>query len=141
MLPGAPDELSVYATEGYWRGDSLTIRRFTMRADGFVSLEASLAGGEVVTRPLVFEGNELRINFSASAAGSVKVELLRDEEDLAVEGFALADCREVLGDDLDRRVVWNGSPDVSQLSGLPIRLRFTLRDADLFAFRFAKAQG
>jgi hypothetical protein len=46
------------------------------------------------------------------------------------------DCREVLGDDLERRVVFNGSPDISRLAGLPIRLRFLLKDADLFAFRF-----
>ena len=97
-------------------------------------------GGELVTKPLVFSGSELVLNFSASAAGSVKVEILQDEEDLPVEGHTLDDCREILGDDLERRVVWNGSPDVSRLAGVPIRLRFVMKDADLFAFGFRDAQ-
>jgi hypothetical protein len=45
----APPELSLYATEGYWEGISTEIRRYTLRIDGFVSLQAPLAGGEVVT--------------------------------------------------------------------------------------------
>lgn len=133
---GAPDELSIYVVEGYWRGESLNLRRYTMRQDGFVSVQAPASGGELVTRPLVFTGSELRLNFSASAAGSVKVEILQDQEDLPLAGYTLDDCREILGDDLDRRVVWSGSPDVSQLAGLPVRLRFVLSDADLFAFQF-----
>lgn len=133
---GAPDELSIYAIEGYWRGESLNLRRYTLRQDGFVSAQASANGGELITRPLVFDGHELVLNFSASAAGSVKVEILQDEEDLPLEGYTLADCREILGDDLERRVVWNGSADVSGLAGLPIRLHFVMRDADLFAFQF-----
>ena len=64
------------------------------------------------------------------------MEILQDEEDLPIEGYALGDCREILGDDLERRVVWKGSPDVSRLAGLPIRLRFVMKDADLFAFGF-----
>ena len=133
---GAPDELSIYATEGYWRGESLNLRRYTLRMDGFVSVSARFSGGELVTRPLVFSGGELVLNFSASAAGSLRVEILRDQEDVPVEGFAMADCREVLGDDLERRVVWSGSPDVSRLAGVPVRLRFMLKDADLYAFQF-----
>lgn len=135
-IEGAPDEISLYAAEGYWRGDSLNIRRYTLRMDGFVSIQARLSGGELITRPLVFSGHELTLNFSASAAGSLAVEILQDEEELPVEGYRLTDCRWVLGDDLNRRVVWKGGPDVSRLAGIPIRLRFVLKDADLFAFRF-----
>ena len=51
-------------------------------------------------------------------------------------GFALADCHEVYGDDLERAVAWKGNPDLGALAGKPVRLRFELRDADLYSYRF-----
>ncbi len=135
---GAPDELSIYVSEGYWRGESMNLRRYTLRVDGFASVQAPLSGGELVTKPLIFAGNRLRVNFSASAAGSVQVEILRDQMNEPVAGFELDECVELLGDDLERVVRWSGGPDVSSLQGVPVRLRFVLRDADLYAFQFVK---
>ena len=54
----------------------------------------------------------------------------------ALGGFSLDDCIELLGDDLERTVRWSGGSDVSHLAGIPIRMRFVLRDADLYAFQF-----
>ena len=133
---GAPDELSIYTSEGNWRGESMSLRRYTLRVDGFVSVQAPLSGGELITKPLIFDGGQLRVNFSASAAGSVRVELLRDQMNTPIEGFSLDDCIELLGDDLERTVRWSTGSDVSNLAGIPIRLRFVLRDADLYAFQF-----
>ena len=53
-----------------------------------------------------------------------------------LEGYGLDDCDEVYGDSLARTVTWNGSEDVSALAGTPVRLRFLLRDADLYSLRF-----
>ncbi len=136
IFAGAPNELSIYAKEGYWRGDSTTLRRYTLRLDGFASVQAPLSGGELVTKPLIFEGRELVLNFSASAAGSIRVELLRDQMDVPIEGFTLGDCVEVLGDDVERVVRWSGGHDLSRLSGIPVRLRIMLKDADLYSLRF-----
>ena len=136
LFEGAPDELSIYVSEGYWRGESMNLRRYTLRVDGFASVQAPLSGGELVTKPLIFAGSRLRINFSASAAGSVHVEILRDQMNTPIEGFSLDDCIELLGDDLERIVRWSGGSDLSHLEGVPIRLRFVLRDADLYAFQF-----
>ena len=135
-ISGAPDELSFYVREGYWRGEASSLRRYTMRVDGFASVQAPLSGGELVTKPVVFAGNRLRVNFSASAAGSVRVEILRDQMDTPVAGFGLDDCIELLGDDLERVVRWSGGPDVGSLEGVPVRLRFVLQDADLYSFQF-----
>ncbi|MCY3990172.1 MAG: hypothetical protein OXF50_02970 [Caldilineaceae bacterium] len=137
-IDGAPDEISLYLTEGYWRGESLNLRRYTLRIDGFVSVQAPLSGGEVVTKALIFAGRQLILNFSASAAGSIRVEILRDQMDAPIAGFTLDDCVEVLGDDLARVVRWADGPDVSRLAGIPVRLRFVLKDADLFSFRFSE---
>lgn len=137
FLDNAPDELSIYTTEHYYRGEASKLRRFTVRMDGFVAANAPLAGGELVTRPLVFAGKELGINFSTSAAGSVRVEI-QNAAGSAVEGFALEDCEEIFGDEIEKVVKWEGGGDVSRLAGKPVRLRFALQDADLYAFRFVE---
>ncbi len=134
-IPGAPNELSVYATEGYWTGKGSQLRRHTLRIDGFVSVNAPLSGGQFVTKPLLFTGKELVMNFSTSAAGSVRVEI-QDAVGKPIEGFALDDCPEIFGDSIEQAVAWKGGADVSKLAGKPIRLRFVLSDADLYSFRF-----
>lgn len=138
LFEGAPDELSMYVSEGYWRGQGVSQRRYTLRMDGFASLHAPPSGGDMITKPISFSGSNLELNFSASAAGSVRVEILHGQVDLAVEGFGIADCIELLGDDLDRTVRWKNGADVSALSGEQVRLRFVLQDADVFAFRFVE---
>ncbi|MCA9444925.1 MAG: hypothetical protein KC964_29330, partial [Candidatus Omnitrophica bacterium] len=70
-----PSELSIYVSEGSWRTGETRERRYTLRIDGFVSVHAPLPVGELVTKPIVFSGNRLQINYSSSAAGSVRVEL------------------------------------------------------------------
>ena len=40
------------------------------------------------------------------------------------------------GDSLDRTISWQGKTDTSSLAGKPVRLRFQLNDADVYAFQF-----
>jgi hypothetical protein len=134
-LPGGGCELSFYATEGYWRGAGSTIRRYTLRPDGFVSLNAPLSGGTLVTHPVRFEGQRLSLNLSTSAAGSIRVEV-QDEEGQVLPGFALDDCWEIVGDTLDYTVRWKQGTEVRAQAGTPVRLRIELKDADLFALQF-----
>jgi hypothetical protein len=94
-----------------------------------------LSGGELLTKPLVFEGSELVMNYSTSAAGSVQVEL-QDAQGVPLPGFALADSEVMCGDSLEQPMLWRGNPDLRALSGTPVRLRFVLKDADLFSLRF-----
>ena len=134
-LPSAPPELSMYATEGYWRGNSTTFRRYTIRTDGFVSVQAPFSGGEVVTKPFVFSGSRLTLNMSTSGAGSIRAEVQKDSGQ-PVEGLSLTDCHEVIGDELARTVRWKSGADLSAMAGKPVRLRFALSDADLYAMQF-----
>ena len=135
-VPGAPNEWSIYSTEGYYEGAMNHVRRFTVRMDGFVSVNAPLAGGEIVTRPLTFRGSRLELNVSTAAAGAMRVEI-QTPEGRPVQGFAAADCEEIWGDAIERNVLWKDQPDLAALAGQPIRLRFTMNDADLYSFRFA----
>lgn len=132
--PDAPPELSLYAPENHWKREE-RLRRHTIRIDGFASLHARRAPGEVVTKPIVVAGGELTLNFSTSAAGSVRVEL-QEADGTPIPGFALDDCDELFGDSLDRAATWKCRADVSRIAGRPIRLRLVLSDADVYSFQF-----
>jgi hypothetical protein len=45
-------------------------------------------------------------------------------------------CPEIIGDEIARVVARKAGPDVSRLAGQPVRLRFAMKDADLFALQF-----
>ncbi|MSU64554.1 MAG: hypothetical protein EXS38_00265 [Opitutus sp.] len=137
-IPDAPDEISLYATEGYWLGKANKLRRFTLRPDGFVSMRAAFAGGGFTTKPLTFRGDRLELNFSTSGAGTIRVEI-QDAGGRPIEGHALADCGEVFGDQLDRTVTWRHGSDVGKLAGQVVRLHFAMSDADLYSFQFQPA--
>src|SRR5262249_4301803 len=132
--PEAPPELSIYFIEDNWKRPT-RLRRYTLRIDGFVALHATQKSGEFVSRPLVFRGKKLSLNFATSAAGNLRVEL-QDAAGTPLPGFTLAECDEIFGDTLERTVTWKEKADVSSLAGRPIRLRVVLREADLFSLRF-----
>jgi len=116
------------------------VRRYSLRLDGFVSANAPLSGGEVVTRPLIFDGGNLVLNVETSAAGDVQVEI-QDANGQPIEGYALADCPPILCDSLCHVVRWRlRGGDLRPLAGRPVRVRFVLRDADLYAFQFVPYQ-
>ena len=119
-----------------WRLPSVHIRRYTLRPDGFVSVQAGYRSGSVITKPFRFAGNELHLNLSTSAVGWIKIEL-QDEAGQPLPGFTSADCPEVFGDKLDALVRWKGGADVGLLAGKTVRIRFHMNDADLYSFQFA----
>ena len=129
-------EISFLVNHGYWQEYKSFVQRYSIRPDGFVSLHAPYAGGQVVTKPLTFAGSALLLNYATSAAGSLKVEL-QDEAGDAIAGFRLADCQELIGNSLEQTVSWKGG-SLEKLAGKVIRIRFVLRDADLYALQFTK---
>ena len=136
VVQTGPAEMSVYVNQDYAQ-PTAHLRRYSLRLDGFASVRADYAGGELVTKPLTFDGSELSINFSTSAAGGIKVEI-QDENGKPIPGFTLADAREQIGNEINRIVTWKGGSDVSSLSGKPVRLKFVMKDADLYSLQFVK---
>lgn len=126
IMQTAPHELSIYVSGG---------RRYTLRPDGFASIHATAEGGDIVTKPVIFRGGQLVVNYSTSAAGALAVEIQHANGE-PVSGFALADCKPAHGDELERRIEWKGGRHLAALAGQPVRLRFALTEADLFAFQF-----
>jgi len=139
IVQSGETEISIYFAEHYdnYPADAIVpqLRRCTLRLDGFVSVNAPYAGGEFVTRPLVFEGGNLVINYATSAVGSVKVEV-QDAGGKPIPGFTLDDAVEIWGDEIERIVAWKDGYDVGRLAGRAVRLRFAMTDADLYAIRF-----
>lgn len=138
------DELWQYSTvsphthHGFFKrlaGTDGGIRRLVQRLDGFVSVDVGADGGEVVTPLITFDGDRLQINVDCSAAGEVWVELL-DEERRPIPGFTRADAVSVDMNGVAQEVWWKTGPDVSRLAGKPVRVRFDMRSAKLFAFQF-----
>lgn len=142
--PDSDTQLSLYVAKetGY---KSHHLARYTLRYDGFISVNAPFAwerdhygrakGAELLTKPLIFSGKRLFINYSTGAAGSVRVEM-QDENGKSVEGRTLKDCPDIIGDEIEHEVKWKGGSDLSNLAGKAIRLRLVMFDADLYSIRF-----
>jgi len=137
IVENSPTEWSMYITEHYRHAPIPTrMRRLAIRPWGFVALHADYSGGEMLTKPFTFTGSELRLNAATSAAGSIQVEIL-NAQGHSLPGYTLADMTPWYGDALDAPMGWKVGYDLSRLASQPIRLRVVLKDADLFALRFA----
>lgn len=137
VVPTGPAEMSLYKQAHYAQPSGHLVRH-TLRTDGFVSVNAPFAGGEMSTRPFAFSGRQLVVNFSTGAAGGLRAEL-QNEAGEPLPGFSLADAVEQVGDEIERVVTWKGGGDVSRWAGRTVRLRFVLKDADLYSLRFRPA--
>jgi hypothetical protein len=87
------------------------IFRARLRVDGFVSVDE----GRLTTRPLVLEGQNLRVN----AVGPVRVEVLGQKD----EALAAAT---IDGDSVKHAVEFNGKPLGTIAAGIQPRLRFAV---------------
>ena len=120
---------------GDWPGEMGGIGLATLGRDRFVARSADGAGGELITHPLRFEGNRLTVN--AAIHGHLRIEL-QHPDGTPIPRYRMEDCEALVGDALDHAVTWAGGTDVSALASEAIRLRFDVRDADLYAFRFER---
>lgn len=128
-LPGAPNEISLYAGRGY-RSDHVRICRYTIRMDGFFSWRCDYTPGKLLTKPFTFEGNTLSVNFATSGAGYVQIRMT-DADGNPLEGY---DSGRLFGDSVDRTVRFEKS--LADLNGKDVRMELSMRDADLYSFCF-----
>lgn len=134
IVESAPGEWSMYISEHY-RWPENRIRRLVLPRHRLAAMHAGPRGGEFTTRPVVSTGRRLVLNYATSAAGSVQVEI-QDENGRPLPGHALGDMAPLFGDELDAVATWKTAATLPSLDGKPVRLRFVLKDADLFALRF-----
>ena len=114
------------------------IYRVTQRLDGFVSVDADIHGGELLTPPVTFAGSRLLLNADCPGLGEIWVELA-DAAGAALAGYSMDEAISIDRNGTAQEVWWRNGPDVAPLAGRPIRLRIKMRSAKLYAMRFADA--
>ena len=124
-----PDGMSVYFTEHNYRDHR--IRRAAVRRHGFVSLSAGWNGGVAVTKTFLYQGGDLRLNYSTSAAGHVKAWLTGADTPLVISENAFA----LYGDCLNEAYPLDCK---EKFIGKEIRLCFELKDADVYSYQFKR---
>ena len=103
--------------------------------DRFISQRAGDKVGTITTKPFNLEGDTLEVNVDARA-GWVRIELL-DEMDKLISGYSGEEAKKYKGvDELRLRPKWKTGDDLLRLKGITIKLRFTLQNAKLYAFKF-----
>jgi len=127
---------------GGWDGPHNTSRRrsgiglASLRKQGFVSLDAGESPGVVTTEPFTPTNQPLVVNADAEG-GTVRVELLGDDGK-PLPGYSAAECEPLTGDGVEQRIRWRNHD--TPPADATVRLRFQLRNASLYAFRWAETE-
>lgn len=101
--------------------------RYALRIDGFKSLHANYYGAKVVTKPLIFNGSKMILNFETSVLGNIYV-IITDKDGNSIRSL------EVFGNSVNREVVFE--QDISGFSGKEVVITFEMQEADIYSFLF-----
>ena len=133
MIDSGKEYYNLYTIDRHFSfGVERPLNRYEIRKDGFACYMADGYEKELVTKPLVFDGSELHLNFATSAFGYIYVSVL-DKNGNELSG---GESVEVFGDNIDRRVVFPEGFALEAFAGKAVRLRFRMRDAKLFSMKF-----
>ena len=97
-----------------------------MPLDRYVSREASINMGTLITKPLLLKTASMTVN--ANVVGEMRIRLL-DCGGSVLSGF---DWIEIEGDDIAHKISWKGS--LESLGEDPVQIEFQLKDAQIFGF-------
>lgn len=107
-----------------------------LRRDGFASMSIKNKKGFLITRPLIFKGKHLFVNVN-SKEGELKVEIL-DKKGRVILPFTSNNCTPLHVDSTIQKISWKNNKDLGKLAGKPIKLRFLLKNGDLYSFWISK---
>jgi hypothetical protein len=116
----------------------------TIRRDGYVSLRAGTTAETLVTKPLIFAGNRLLLNADCQS-GAIHVEVVDAAPkpltdffgDPAIPELAFDRCQALEKSGVAQEAHWANGASLAARAGKPVRLRFRIRNADLYGFQFA----
>ncbi len=131
VVPITEDEMSFYVGSNY-TAPNAHLRRYGLRTDGFSSVHAGYTPGMLRTKPLTVSDNKLQLNYSTSAAGSISVQVID------AKGQVAGTSEELVGNSIDGNVAWKDGFDLAKLAGQKVQLKFTMKDADLYALAFVR---
>ena len=135
LVPTSPTELSLYVNQDYAQPTS-HVRRYSLRLDGVASVRAAATEGLLLTKPFIYAGQALKINFSTSAGGGIRF-ILENASGQPGDTRSGQESLEQIGNEIERVVTWKNDNAVRSLSGKPVQLRIMLKDADLYSFQFS----
>ena len=131
LIDSGREYYNIYTIDRHFSfGYPRPLTRYEIRKDGFACYAAGGSEATLLTKPIIFDGGTLHLNFETSAYGYIYVSVL-DERGNALTGESV----EVYGNTIDRRVVFEGF-DLSSLAGKSVRLKFRMRDASLYSMKF-----
>jgi hypothetical protein len=141
VIPTA-DEIRIYSSAA--EGEHAQVRSqpesnqgalllHTLRPDGFVYLAPDGGRGELITRPLLWQAGEPRLNIQAPC-GEVRVQIL-DAEGQPLAGYRYEDCQPFRGDCFGWSPAWRDGRHVAALHDRVVRLQVKLTNARLYAIR------
>ena len=134
LVQTGPAEMSFYLAQ-HFAQPTAHMKRFSVRLDGLGSVNAPYTGGEMVTKPLIVSGTELRLNYATSATGTIRVEI-QETDGEPIPGYSLKECDAIVGDSISQTVCWKMGPSLVAIAGKAVRLRFVMNDADLYSLQF-----
>jgi hypothetical protein len=115
--------------------------------DRFAALAPRGPGrGVIELKPTAYGSLDLALNARATDGGYVMTELC-DMSGRCLEGFSMAECIPMTSDSLAEPVRWLGSHGamtladaVGRVNGAPLRVRFYLEDAQVYAWQLSRCR-
>ena len=105
----------------------------TIRIDGFCSLKAEEKEGWLVTKPVVITGRFLAVNVSVRE-GYLEAEIVKPNGE-QIPGFSRKDFDRVENEDVTyRKLTWQRKSDLKAITGKPVRVKFYLKNAEIYSF-------
>ncbi|MCE5341317.1 MAG: hypothetical protein LLF92_09375 [Planctomycetaceae bacterium] len=104
-----------------------TISRAILRIDGFVSANAGLQEGSILTKQLKFSGSRMEINCQTEQDGFLKIKI--------ESGRQCVESEVLTGNMIDKNINLDAKK-LSALSDTPVKITFKMKNAKLYSFCF-----
>lgn len=133
------------------RNNARGIGRVQFGRDRYVAQMGTHTGGFLLTREMIVAAPQLVINTTVATGYETDPAFAAIPPELAVEvlaikpgraaaqpvaGYTLADCTTKAVDLFDHVVTWRDKPDLTELVGKPVFLRFYLKNVGIYTLRF-----
>lgn len=118
-----------------WENDRIAGIEAVNAGEFFTTATTPEVPGE---RQVAYTGFAIEINARTTRAGELEAEIWENNQ--CIEGYSFANFRKLTGDYSWIKCEWNGSSDLSSLKGRKIQLRFRMRSAKIFGYRYVQEQ-
>ena len=106
-----------------------------LRRDGFVSMNAGKKEGQLVTEPVMFDGEYLFVNVDVNNKKSCLAVEVLDKDGNPIKGFGKTECNILKRTDTTKSMItWKNNKSMKSIANKPVRLKFYLTDGDLYSF-------